>query len=85
MGKGFSQPDPEEEDPRQQASPVTSLEDRLYLALLGARSILSATSNVNPAALPRLALVDRALEAYKLEKAKDPPPVQQELAHAAGE
>lgn len=44
---------------------MSPLERRLYIALLGARTIVSATANVNPAALRILRLVDDATGAYK--------------------
>lgn len=64
---------------------MTSLEDQMYLALLGGRPIISATANVNPSVFKRLALVDRALEAYKRQKSMEAPPDAEELQHAAGE
>lgn len=37
----------------------------MYVALLGARTIIAATANVNPRALKVKNLVDDALNAYK--------------------
>lgn len=44
---------------------MTLLEDRLYLALLGARTIVAATAAVNPQAYKILRLIDGAAENYK--------------------
>jgi dihydrodipicolinate synthase/N-acetylneuraminate lyase len=44
---------------------VTALENQLYLALLGARTIVAATANVNPQAFRILRLMDQAAAAYK--------------------
>lgn len=64
---------------------MTSLEDRLYLALLGARTIVSATANVNPAAFKILRLMDGAAAEYKEVQQRDAPPaLQEEEADAAG-
>lgn len=63
---------------------MTSLEDRMYMAMLGVRPIVSATANVNPAGAARqLQLLDRAMEAYKRQKSMESPP--EPAAHAAGE
>lgn len=65
---------------------MTRLEDRMYLALLGARTIVSATANVNPQAFKILALIDGATGAYKTTQgAESPPEPELESAHAAGE
>lgn len=47
---------------------VTALESRLYISLLGARTIVSATANVNPQAIKILRLIDSAAAAYKAQK-----------------
>lgn len=58
----------------------------MYLALLGARTIVSATANVNPQAFKILALIDGATGAYKTTQgAESPPEPELESAHAAGE
>jgi hypothetical protein len=53
---------------------VTPLEDKLYVALLGARTVVSATANVNPATLKVLRLVNEAAAAYKTQQVKERPP-----------
>jgi hypothetical protein len=53
---------------------VTPLEDKLYVALLGARTIVTATANVNPKAMPVLRLVNEAAAAYKAQQVKERPP-----------
>jgi hypothetical protein len=64
---------------------VTALESRLYISLLGARTIVSATANVNPQALKLLRLVDTALDAYKRQKDRENlAQLDEEDAHAAG-
>lgn len=62
---------------------VTTLEAKLYVALLGARTIVSATANVNPRAMKILRLVDEAAEAYKTAKGREEP--EQETADAIGD
>jgi len=52
---------------------VTSLESRLYVALLGARTIVAATANVNPQALKILRLVDNAAASYKTQSDRERP------------
>lgn len=52
---------------------MTRLESRLYISLLGARTIVSATANVNPQALKVLRLVDSALDDYKRQKDRELP------------
>lgn len=52
---------------------MTPLESRLYISLLGARTIVAATANVNPAALKILRLVDSAAKAYTDQKARERP------------
>lgn len=44
---------------------MTNLERTLYVALMGARTIVSATANVNPQAIKILRLVDSAAADYK--------------------
>lgn len=65
---------------------MTSLEVKLYVALLGARTIVSATANVNPRAMKILRLVDAAAAAYKTAKGQDSPePTDEETADATGD
>jgi hypothetical protein len=66
---------------------VTPLESKLYVALLGARTIVSATANVNPAALKILRLMDSAAADYKGAKNRERGPAleHEEEADAAGE
>jgi dihydrodipicolinate synthase/N-acetylneuraminate lyase len=65
---------------------MTSLEAQLYVALLGARTIVSATANVNPRAMKILKLVDDAAAAYKTAKAREnPAPTDEETADATGD
>lgn len=45
----------------------------MYLALLGARTIVSATANVNPRALRIKNLIDQVNAAYKAQEAKEGP------------
>jgi hypothetical protein len=53
---------------------LNALEAKLYLALQGARTIVAATANVNPAALRILRLVDSAISDYNhVQKAETPP------------
>lgn len=61
---------------------MTSLEDKLYLALMGARTIVAATANVNPAAHKILRLVDDGVRAYQDARPKEP--ATEEEADAAG-
>ena len=67
---------------------MTPLESRLYISLLGARTIVAATANVNPQALKILRLVDSACAAYKTQKDKERPVEddedEEEDAHAPG-
>ena len=62
---------------------MTGLEDRMDLALLGARTVVSATANVNPQIIRILQLIDAATGAYKRAQALEAPP--EETADAAGE
>jgi dihydrodipicolinate synthase/N-acetylneuraminate lyase len=65
---------------------VTPLEAKLYVALLGARTIVSATANVNPRAMKILRLVDEAAAAYKTAKGRESPePTDEETADATGD
>lgn len=65
---------------------MTDLEVKLYVALLGARTIVSATANVNPRAMKILHLVDEAAAAYKTAKGHESPePTDQETADATGD
>lgn len=59
---------------------MTPLEDKLYVALLGARTIVAATANVNPAAFKILNLINSAAAAYKTEQGQTP--IQEETADA---
>lgn len=52
---------------------MTALESRLYISLLGARTIVAATANVNPQALKILRLIDSAAAAYKTQKDRERP------------
>lgn len=65
---------------------MTALESRLYVALMGARTIVAATANVNPRALKVKNLVDAALAAYKAQSDRELPEeeAEDEDAHAAG-
>jgi hypothetical protein len=56
----------------------------MYVALLGARTIIAATSNVNPAALKIKELIERACAAYKSAADSELPEESDEDAHAAG-
>lgn len=56
----------------------------MYLALMGARTIVAATANVNPRAAPVLKLIDGAAASYKRLQASEAPPVE-EIADAARE
>ena len=62
---------------------MTALESRMYIALLGARTIVSATANVNPQAIRILKLVDATTEAYKLQEIAEK--AQRETADATGD
>ncbi len=65
---------------------MTTLEDRMYLALLGARTIVTATANVNPQAIKILNLVDSTMAAYNRAKGQEAPPeAELESADATGE
>lgn len=64
---------------------MTALEERMYLALLGARTIVSATANVNPQAFKILNLLDAAMAAYKRVQGTESPETEPETADAAGE
>jgi dihydrodipicolinate synthase/N-acetylneuraminate lyase len=61
---------------------MTALERQMYLALMGARTIIAATANVNPKAAPILRLVDGATKAFKDQEQKEP---QEETEDAAGD
>ena len=50
---------------------MTNLEDRLYLALLGARPIVSAQANVNGTTIRVLKLIDQVSQEYKDQKAQE--------------
>jgi hypothetical protein len=63
---------------------VTALERRLYVALLGARSIVAATANVNPRALKVKNLVDAALATYKAQSERETPADVEGEVDAAG-
>jgi hypothetical protein len=63
---------------------VTTLESRLYVALLGARTIIAATANVNPRALKVKNLVDQVLAAYKAQRDREQPEEVEGEADAAG-
>lgn len=67
---------------------MTPLESRLYISLLGARTIVAATANVNPQALKILRLVDSAAKAYTDQRASERPVEdeedEEEDAHAPG-
>lgn len=52
---------------------MTPLEDRLYLALLGAAPVVRAQANVNPATIRVATLVDQTLAAYKAAQAAEKP------------
>jgi hypothetical protein len=52
---------------------MTALESRLYVALLGARTIIAATANVNPRALKVKKLIDDTLAAYKAQSDRELP------------
>ena len=63
---------------------MTALEQQMYLALLGARTIVAATANVNPRALPVLKLIDGAKDKYKYLESTETAPLE-EIADAARE
>lgn len=50
---------------------MTALEDRLYLALLGARTVVAAQVAVNPAQFRVLDLVDKVAAEYKAKQARE--------------
>lgn len=52
---------------------MTGLERRMYLALLGARTIVAATANVNPRALRIKNLIDQVTAAYKAQEGRETP------------
>lgn len=52
---------------------MTALERRMYLALLGARTIVAATANVNPRAFRIKNLIDQVAAAYKAQEARETP------------
>jgi hypothetical protein len=56
---------------------VTELERRMYVALLGARTIVAATANVNPKAFRIKALIDQVCAAYKTQKDRETPALDQ--------
>jgi dihydrodipicolinate synthase/N-acetylneuraminate lyase len=62
---------------------MTALESKMYMALLGARTIVSATANVNPQAIRILKLMDGTLEAYKSQESAEK--AQRETADATGD
>lgn len=64
---------------------MTALEERLYLALLGARTIVAATAAVNPKAQRILNLVDRAATLYKDAKSGEEAIEAEVTDDAAGE
>lgn len=65
---------------------MTDLERRLYLALLGARTIVAATANVNPRAMRVKNLIDQVAAAYKRQEALEPAPnTDEETSDAARE
>jgi hypothetical protein len=53
----------------------------MYVALLGARTIIAATANVNPKALRLKLLIDQVAAAYKTQEAREAP--EQELEEDA--
>lgn len=53
----------------------------MYIALLGARTIVAATANVNPRAHRILRLVDESMAAYKTAEDLEP----KETADATGD
>jgi hypothetical protein len=60
---------------------MTDLERRMYVALLGARTIVAATANVNPQALRIKNLIDQVAAAYKAQLSLEPA----EVADGAGD
>lgn len=54
---------------------MTPLEDKMYLALLGARTIVAAAVNVNPTQFRIQALVDQAMREYKAQQTSEQPAV----------
>lgn len=65
---------------------MTPLETKLYVALLAARSIVAATANVNPRAIPVKDRIDAATAAYKAQADREPDArlEYEEAADAAG-
>ncbi len=61
---------------------MTALEQRLYVALLGARTIVAATANVNPRAFRIKNLIDQVADAYKAQEASEGPPDEEEALGA---
>ena len=65
---------------------MTDLERRMYVALLGARTIVAATANVNPKAFRIKNLIDQVCAAYKNQESLEPPELEhEESEHAARE
>ena len=62
---------------------MTQLETKLYVALMGARTIVAATANVNPRAYKIKNLIDNAIAAYKAQADRETPEEEDEQ-HAAG-
>lgn len=56
----------------------------MYVALLGARTIVAATANVNPKAFKIKALIDQAAAAYKRQADAEPADETEESVDAAG-
>jgi hypothetical protein len=54
----------------------------MYVALLGARTIVAATANVNPKAFRIKSLIDQVCGAYKTQEGRELPAEERE--HAAG-
>jgi hypothetical protein len=54
----------------------------MYVALLGARTIVAATANINPRAIRIKDLIDRAIAAYVAAKPREP--ADEEMADADG-
>ena len=50
----------------------------MYVALLGARTIVAATANVNPKAFRIKNLIDQVCAAYKTQEAREAPADQEE-------
>jgi hypothetical protein len=64
---------------------MTDLERRMYVALLGARTIVAATANVNPRAFKIKNLIDQVAAAYKAQEARETPESLQEVDDGARE